>query len=85
MIKSINYISDQAKKEAELQALGELMNIFTDEMLKKLIYNVEKGKSGWDSPEIIESLKNQLSNNINNQDWVDVANISMMLWNLKQK
>ena len=88
MIRAVNFISDTAKREAEQQAIGALMNAFTDEMLHKLIDGlIMSNYGGWDNgtPESIESLKSKLADSINNQDWSDVANIAMFLWNLKQK
>lgn len=85
MIKTNNFISDEAKKDAETKAIGVLMNLFTDKMVEKLRKNLEKGKSGWDDPSISDVLKTQLSDNINDADWVDVAVISMFLWNLNQR
>ena len=85
MIKSSDFISDEAKQKAQLEAIGALMNSFTDAMFHKLTDKVISGYKGWDNPNILETLKSKLADNINDQDWVDVANIAMFLWNLKQK
>lgn len=85
MIRAINFVSEEAKKQAETQALGSLMNAFTDKIVEKLIDGVSEGKSGWDDPESADRLHNQLLENLKKADWVDVAALSMILWNLEQK
>ena len=86
MIKSDNYITPEIRRAAEQEALATLMSAFTETMFNKLLKKISQGYSGWDSrtPEVIESIKAKLANNINNGDCVDVANLSMMLWNIQQ-
>jgi len=85
MIRSINYVPEEAKKQAETQALGALMNKFTDEMAGKLMSGVAEGKTGWDDPDGFEKLQAQLLENLKLADWVDVACLAMLIWNLGQK
>lgn len=85
MIRSINYVSDEAKQKAEQEALGYLMDVFTSKMVDRLMDGVSKGKTGWDDPGYFENLQQQLLENIKSSDWVDVANIAMMIWNIEQK
>jgi hypothetical protein len=87
MIRAVNYISETAKREAEQQAIGALMNAFTDGMVHELTSKLDTSYAGWDNgtTESVETLKSRLADSINNQDWVDVANIAMFLWNLRQK
>ena len=84
MIKSDQFITDEIRKAAEQEALANLMNAFSEGMFQKVMAKLAQGKRGWDKPEIIETLKGQLADNINSGDWVDVAIISMFLWNIKQ-
>lgn len=86
MIKSENYITDEIRQAAEKEALASLMSLFSEKMFEKIIAKMEMGYSGWDKnvPPVIEMLKSKLADNINSGDWVDVANISMMLWNMTQ-
>jgi len=86
MIKSDTYITDEIRNAAEQEALATLMNTFTEKMFEKTMVKKKAGYRGWDSlsPETIESLKAKLADNINDGDWIDVANICMFLWNLKQ-
>jgi hypothetical protein len=84
MIRAINYVPEEAKKQAETQALGSLMNVFTEKMVQRLMEGVSKGKTGWDAPESMEKLRESLLVNLKAADWVDVATIAMMLWNLEQ-
>ena len=86
MIKSDQYITDEVRKAAESEALANLMNVFSEAMFSKVIAKMQQGYHGWDKkdPMIIELLKNRLADNVNRGDWVDVANVSMFLWNMQQ-
>lgn len=84
MIKSENYITDEVRKAAEQEALANLMNVFSDKMFEKIMKKFQDGYSGWDNPISLEIVKEKLVNNINAKDWIDVAVLSMFLWNLSQ-
>ena len=86
MIKSDNYITSEIRRAAEQEALANLMNLFTEAMFEKIMNKMRSGYGGWDSrsPEVVESIKSKLAENINDGDWVDVANLAMMLWNIQQ-
>lgn len=45
-----------------------------------------KGKEGWDDPERcpVETLEQWLRFSLDNRDWVDVANYTMMVWAREQ-
>jgi len=85
MIKATDFISDDAKKEAEQQALGMLLDAFAKEIGGKVFQKLENGYSGWDNPEMLDNLKKKLLENYQRGDMVDVAALAMMLWNLQQK
>jgi len=86
MIKSENYITEEVRKAAEQEALATLMSSFTEAMFEKLMAKMNAGYHGWDikDPVMIELLKNRLADNVNRGDWIDVANVSMLLWNMQQ-
>jgi len=86
MINTTQYIPKEALQAAEREALGMLMNQFTNQMFAKVVNKMENGYTGWDqlSPEIIATMKSKLSANIEKEDWADVANLAMFLWNFKQ-
>lgn len=84
MIKSTDYIPDDARKEAEQSALAELLGIFSKEMAQKVMLKLESGYSGWDNPTVEATMRQKLEKNLQENDMVDVAVLAMMLWNLKQ-
>jgi hypothetical protein len=85
MIKTTDFISDDAKKEAEQIALGTLLDTFAKEMGQKIFLQMQKGYQGWDKSEMIETLKQKLLTNFEKGDMVDVSILAMFLWNLQQK
>ena len=59
------------------------MNSFTDEMVKELMAKVQLEKiKGWDDPESFEELQKELLECLRNADWVNVAGLAMLIWNL---
>lgn len=86
MIRSDSYITPEVRKAAEQEALATLMSSFTEAMFNKLVAKMSQGYGGWDSrsTEVVESIKAKLADNINDGDWIDVANLAMMLWNIQQ-
>ena len=86
MIKSDNYITSEIRDAAEKEAVATLIGQFSENMFVKLMQKMKSGYHGWDvkDSEAVEKLKNQLANNVNQGDWIDVANISMFLWNMQQ-
>jgi len=57
---------------------------FMVEMERRIIEKDRDGWRGWDT--IAEkALKDRLINNAKRGDWIDVANLAMMLWVRKQK
>ena len=84
MIKSNQFITDEIRRAAEKEALANLMSVFSEEVFEKIMKKFDSGYRGWDQNENIEKLKERLANNINNNDWIDVAAVSMFLWNIEQ-
>lgn len=86
MIRSIDFVSAEAKTQAQTQALGALMNGFTDEMAKELMGAIQSGKiEKWDDPESTEKLHEKLLGSLKTANWVEVAGLAMLIWNLGQK
>lgn len=84
MIKATDFISDEAKKEAEQVAIAQLTGTFSEEIAKSILGNMEKFK-GWDSEQVVENLKHNLLERYQTGDMIGVATYSMLLWNLQQK
>lgn len=85
MIKSTDYITDEAKKEAQQDALGALLDAFVKEMGGKIFQKMEAGYFGWDDERNLTMLQQKLADNMNKNDMVDVAALAMMIWNLQQR
>ena len=85
MIKTTDFISDEAKTAAEQTALGTLLDAFAKEVGQKIFLQMQKGYQGWDKPETIESMRQKLLTNLERGDMVDVAALAMFLWNLQQR
>lgn len=80
----ISQYSDIGEYKAERFALDDLHTCFTEIMMyNKLMDKYRQGYSGWDNPDCERGLLDILRNNIVDEDWVDVANIAMFLWNLQ--
>lgn len=82
----------QAKDfQNEVMALDALVDDFALEMKAKLRSKYEMdGYFGWDSRGTIDEIKNNLSDHLYRRDgrktdWVDIANFSAFLWNLKDE
>ena len=60
---------------------------FVDAMNEKFIQKKKEGYTGWDDLDepMDDLLIRKLYTNIEQEDWVDVANIAAILWWRKQK
>lgn len=71
---------------AELCALDNLHEDFTERsnisMYSKLRKKYREGYGGWDNPSCRDNVLKKLRKNIEDKDWVDVANCAMFLWNI---
>lgn len=84
MIKSTDFVTEEAKKAAQQEALGVLLDAFVKEMGGKIFTKIEEGYTGWDNPEKVQDLRRKLLTNFEKGDMVDVAALAMFLWNLSQ-
>lgn len=82
MIKATDFVSEEAKKAAEAEALGALPDAFAKEMGGKIFEKLQAGYTGWDDATIETALKRKLLTNYENGDMVDVAACAMLIWNL---
>jgi hypothetical protein len=70
------------------KSLWKAVHYFFGKMVEKLIHQKQThGYSGWDSPGDVTSgrILRKLYENVERGDWVDVANLAMMLDYRKQK
>lgn len=65
--------------ETELEQLQEAVELFSKKMIAKLAYKMGNGYSGWKNKANRKEILYKLHNNVNHKDWVDVANLAMML------
>jgi len=72
---------------SEIEALHEMVDEFEDLMRSKLILNKQRGFMWWDDPETLpdSDLVRSLKENVEEGDWVDVANLAAILWYRKEK
>lgn len=77
----------------QLKALDAAVDAFAEVMKAKLEDKYLQGYNGWDeehefeaqSTAIRNTLRSKLRSNYERDDWVDVANLAMMLWKRDQK
>lgn len=68
----------------EIVKLNKAVNEFAEEMKRKLIKQyLEKGYMGWDNENMKAHIKDRLTKNFCREDYIDVANYSMMLHRFK--
>ena len=65
--------------------LEKTVDDFVKEMKAKLRIKMNHGYSGWDKPENKGMILEKLSWNLKEKDYVDVANLAMMLWNFSRE
>lgn len=65
--------------------LEKAVDKFVKEMKSKLRSKMRCGYSGWDDGYNKKMLEEKIKHNLLNKDYVDVANLAMMLWNLDKK
>jgi len=63
----------------DLDNIEESISAFAELMLDKMFDKAAEGYSGWDDEENKEYLEKQIRSHIEKADYVDVANIAMML------
>lgn len=70
----------------EQGALDSLVDNFQCEMKSRLREKLEEGRSGWEDGSAMPRgrLHNALEDAADAERWVDVANLSAILWNLAQ-
>ena len=68
----------------EIDKYKNTLNHFAELMIKRFTQKHDEGFRGWDHQAINEywslCLKERLLKNLVNEDWVDVANLALMLW-----
>jgi hypothetical protein len=84
MIKSTDFVTQEAKVAAQAEALGALLDAFAKQMGAKIFTKLEEGYMGWDNPSKVNDLRKKLLTNFEKGDMVDVATLAMFLWNLSQ-
>jgi hypothetical protein len=69
----------------EIARLTKAVDDFAELMKIKLIKKAEKGYRGWDSNWCYGTILGKMHNNRIDEDWVDVANLAMMLHRHKKE
>jgi len=69
----------------ELSHILDLQVKFMEECWEKLCSKKRQGYTGWDNPENKSEILHKLMRNLDDEDYIDVANLAMMLWGFKDK
>lgn len=71
--------------------IGTLIRLFSQKMRDRMEEKEAEGWEGWDDREIMNdagknmgTLKERIIGNALQGDWVDVANLAMIAWNLEE-
>lgn len=82
-----NIIKYEKNSDIELKKLEHVVDNFSEEMKKKLREKYSEGFYGWDDPNNKDLIKHELKIHIekDGEQYIDIANLSMMLWNLENK
>lgn len=82
-----NIITYEKDKDIELKKLEQVVDNFSEEMKKKLRMKRYEGFHGWDKPNNKDLIKHELKKHIekDGEQYIDIANLSMMLWNLQRE
>lgn len=83
MIKSTDFVTEEAKQKAQTDALGALLDAFVKEMGAKIFQKLQEGQTGWDEVTNTNNLRKKLLTNFEKGDMVDVAALAMFVWNLQ--
>jgi hypothetical protein len=70
-----------------IQDTSEISSAILDfmmEMQDKMLLKYRQGYRGWDDKENFEIIRRRLWDNIDDCDWVDVANLAMILHRFQQ-
>lgn len=70
----------------EIHAINELVHLFSETKIEKFMKKMRAGYTGWQSEKECPTayLKGRLNQNIEDEDWVDVALLACMLWNRQE-
>ena len=76
-------IIEEAQVNGSDYALRYCHRHFSQELFNRLLVCQSNGKVGWDKPDIVtdEWIKERIRINLEQGDYVDVANLAMILWN----
>jgi len=83
------YNNAAAIKRADRQVFLDMVCSFRDQMMARFDKCAREGWCGWDGASAGDikkfktNLKERLLDNAKRGDWIDVANLAAMLWNLE--
>jgi hypothetical protein len=65
--------------------IRQAVKIFSEMMKIRMLAKYKQGLRGWDDPTQESIIRNKLADNIGKNDWLDVANLAMMLFRFKHE
>ena len=72
--------------DLEMDAIAAVVGLFAEKMRQKMRAKHLEGWSGWDEPDLQPRIEGDLSEHISKgfdrENLVDIANLSMILWNM---
>jgi hypothetical protein len=83
MQDAIDYITRYYKNQEEKEAISNVLGVFSQAMMDKLIKKVNSGQKGWNYSGLLPDLKKSLKDHLEKGDMVDVANLAMFIWNIE--
>jgi phenolic acid decarboxylase len=71
----------------EKEMIKRVVEMFSQKMKAKMLLQYEDGWQGWNDivNEFEDGIPYRINNNIQSGDWIDVANLAMIKWNLERK
>lgn len=82
-IKSTDFVSDEAKRAAAMDALGSLLDSFAKEIGAKMFAAIQENPTSWENPLAVNEFRKRLLTTFENSDMVSVAMLAMIIWNLQ--
>jgi hypothetical protein len=73
------------KELIDIQRIHEAVNEFASTMFVKMIAKYYDGYKGWNESEQKEFIWAELQTNLKQEDYIDVANLAMMLHRFQQE
>lgn len=82
-IKSTDFVPDEARQQATVEALGALLDTFAKEMGARAFASIQENQNSWEDPLAANEFRKRLLTSFEKGDMVAVATLAMIVWNLQ--